>query len=270
MSLRSLSSLLLLGSTLTMGCFTSDSNDDEDDDEDDIFDDGGSGGGGDEDSDGDGLTDAEEEELGLDPNSADTDMDGFTDSEEVDAGTDGAVCWDVPTGWSQCQGLAAADGVKKTGYGVGDTVGSFPGIDQNGETIEFYQFYSQIVVLDLSAGWCGPCRSAAEDAESEYQSYKADGVQFVHLMVDDDSYDGYVTDEDFVGDWADQYGLTFPVIWDDSMSGYAEAYYEFYMEDMVSGIPTYVIIDQNMEVYDFWAGHDSASMERAISDLLGE
>ncbi len=40
------------------------------------------------DADGDGLTDAEEEELGTDPNDPDTDDDGFLDGEEVDCGSD--------------------------------------------------------------------------------------------------------------------------------------------------------------------------------------
>ena len=41
------------------------------------------------DSDGDGLTNAEEEELGLNPDSADTDGDGLNDAAEVELGTDG-------------------------------------------------------------------------------------------------------------------------------------------------------------------------------------
>ena len=40
------------------------------------------------DSDGDGLADSYERELGTDPNNPDTDGDGFTDKEEVDEGTD--------------------------------------------------------------------------------------------------------------------------------------------------------------------------------------
>lgn len=40
------------------------------------------------DADGDGLTDAEEEALGTDPNNPDTDGDGFLDGEEVDCGSD--------------------------------------------------------------------------------------------------------------------------------------------------------------------------------------
>jgi len=51
---------------------------------------GGGNGGGDEnaDSDGDGLTDAEEADLGTDPNDADSDSDGVDDPDEIDNGTD--------------------------------------------------------------------------------------------------------------------------------------------------------------------------------------
>lgn len=43
------------------------------------------------DTDGDGLTDAEEAELGTDAMSADTDGDGITDAEEIELGTDATV-----------------------------------------------------------------------------------------------------------------------------------------------------------------------------------
>lgn len=51
---------------------------------------GGGGGGGPSarDSDGDGLTDAEEEFYGTDPNNPDTDGDGYSDYTEIKAGTD--------------------------------------------------------------------------------------------------------------------------------------------------------------------------------------
>jgi len=54
---------------------------------------GGGGGGGKQtpysvDSDGDGLTDAEEEHYGTDPYEKDTDGDGYTDYQEIMAGTD--------------------------------------------------------------------------------------------------------------------------------------------------------------------------------------
>ncbi|HET6630642.1 MAG TPA: Calx-beta domain-containing protein [Woeseiaceae bacterium] len=59
---------------------------------------GGGGGGGDVDTDGDGLTDAQEAELGTDPNDADTDDDGFSDGDEVAAGTDPLDAGSFPDG----------------------------------------------------------------------------------------------------------------------------------------------------------------------------
>ena len=54
----------------------------------DPVDDSGGGGGEDVDTDGDGLSDEREAELGTDPNDTDTDDDGFSDGDEVTAGTD--------------------------------------------------------------------------------------------------------------------------------------------------------------------------------------
>lgn len=261
MSLRSLTTLLVLGSSLSLGCFGSDSGDEDDDDSDD---------GGNEvvDSDGDGLTDDEEAELGLDPNSADSDLDGFEDLTEVEAGTDGALCWSVPEGWPDCTGMAEADGVEATGWGIGDVVKSWPAVDQFEEDFEFHQLYGMIVLIDFSAGWCGPCRTAAETAQEEYEEFAPEGVMFVHLVVDDNSYDGAVTDEDFKADWAEQYGLTFPVVTDDSKNGYAEAYYEWYQEGFIDGIPAYVLVDRDMTVADSWNGASSSKIKNKIGALL--
>ena len=43
------------------------------------------------DSDGDGISDAEEAELGTNPNEEDSDGDGYTDGEELDQGFDPIV-----------------------------------------------------------------------------------------------------------------------------------------------------------------------------------
>jgi len=262
MSLRTLTSLLVLGSTLSLGCFGGDAGDDDDEEEEEEEDNGNL------DTDGDGLTDSEENELGLDPNLADTDGDGFDDATEVDSGTDGTLCWSVPEGWPACGANAEAAGIEATGWAMGDVVEDWTGDDQYGGTIDQYDLYGMVVVIDMSAGWCGPCRTAAEDAEAEYQHYKDDGVMFMHVIVDDNSYDGAVTDEDFTADWADEYGLTFPVVTDDSVNGYAAPYYNFYMEGYVDGIPAYVVLNRELEVVDWWNGVSAASLTSAIEDNL--
>ncbi len=59
----------------------------------------------DSDSDDDGLNDGKELELGTDPNKADSDGDGFTDGDEVAAGTDPNNADSIPSATEEDGGL---------------------------------------------------------------------------------------------------------------------------------------------------------------------
>lgn len=60
------------------------------------------------DTDGDGLTDCEEEATGTHPNLADTDGDGFSDAEEIAAGTDPLDASSTPRGPNQAPSISSA------------------------------------------------------------------------------------------------------------------------------------------------------------------
>lgn len=71
-----------------------------------------------DDSDGDGLSDDEEDDLGTDPNDPDTDGDGVNDGDEVDAGTDPLDSKDYPnkgggTGTLPNTGVGGSDSTSK-------------------------------------------------------------------------------------------------------------------------------------------------------------
>ena len=115
-------------------------NDDDDDD------------GGDQDSDGDGLTDAFEFQIGTDPNSIDTDGDGYSDSDEhlnyffADDSTD----WPYVGGYPR---QAIPENLSSGGFGVGSVPYNFEDTDQHGQALQFHRFYGNVVVVELAAEW---------------------------------------------------------------------------------------------------------------------
>lgn len=104
------------------------------------------------DSDDDGLSDADELELGSDPNDPDTDGDGWTDGEEVDQYTDPTRKKDHPYtgGWAIGACRHDLDG---EGQRLGDIVTNFELTDQWGDTVKLHDFCDREVLLVSAAFW---------------------------------------------------------------------------------------------------------------------
>jgi hypothetical protein len=96
------------------------------------------------DSDGDGLTDKEEAELGTNPDLADTD--GYTDMVEINAYTDPTDQSDHPYagGWpiDACRNDLVGSGVEE-----GDVINNLTVIDQFGEQIKLHDFCNHVVLI---------------------------------------------------------------------------------------------------------------------------
>ena len=128
------------------------------------------------DRDGDGLSDADEAELGTDPGDPDSDDDGYEDGAEVHThgtnplyehshpytgGYNVGYCdtRPVPTGPT---GLISGEFQPDDGppewyewpvYAVGDVVDDFAWRDQHGETVHLYSFCGQHVMLEFATFW---------------------------------------------------------------------------------------------------------------------
>jgi thiol-disulfide isomerase/thioredoxin len=119
------------------------------------------------DTDGDGLSDGQEAELGTDPTQPDSDSDGYTDFEEVDAGTDPLDAEDriYKGGWPYNPNK---DEIEDPGFGstagLGTMLPRYKAVDQYGDEVDIYDFFGQgkPVVLDIATWFCEPCKSLAE------------------------------------------------------------------------------------------------------------
>ena len=168
------------------------------------------------DTDGDGLSDREERDAKTDPTNPDSDLDGFDDGSEVSVDSDPLHHHSYPLdglsegAWPNRRVAADADAVYGTGWGLGKVMPNVELIDQYGQPFDLHQFYGYTVLLDFSAGWCGPCRGAAAKAQALFEELRELGFIIIHVLMDTNRQLGSARRRIFVV-WQNDYGLTFPV-----------------------------------------------------------
>jgi hypothetical protein len=121
----------------------------------------------DEDSDGDGLSDADELEAGTDPYDPDTDDDGYLDYDELAEGSDplDGSSWIYQGHWPYYRDK---DSVEDPGLdsaaGEGMRLPRIRLVDQHGQEVDLYDFAYQgrPIVLDVATWFCEPCKGMAE------------------------------------------------------------------------------------------------------------
>lgn len=218
------------------------------------------------DTDRDGIENHVEEELGTDPFVADTDGDGFDDGVEWDTGTDPLVCWDLPEGWPDCR--LVGDTVPGTSWKVDEVVPDVVLKDQFGEDFALRRTYGMVVVLDVSAAWCGPCAEASPKLQSLHAARADQGFSVIQVMVE--SEQDVNADTATCAAWAEDYGLSFPVTSNDTYTYQDTQINEIYARLNISGhevaLPYYVVLDREHRIV-FTTNMDS-ELEAVVDGLL--
>ena len=108
-----------------------------------------------------------------------------------------------------------------------------------GELVSLAQFKGQPVVLNFWFPSCPPCRLEMPDLEATFKNHKADGVEFVGVMLL--GFDSPEEGQEFITET----GITYAIGPD---SGDVSLKYE------VIGFPTTVFLNENHEVVRSWTG----------------
>jgi thiol-disulfide isomerase/thioredoxin len=78
----------------------------------------------------------------------------------------------------------------------------------NGEPIKLSNYSGKVLVVNLWATWCGPCRNETPELVRLYKEYQSQGVEVVALSTEDP-----VRSEETVKEFVKEYEVNYPVGW---------------------------------------------------------
>lgn len=212
------------------------------------------------DEDGDGVTNADEEEMGLDPYVSDSDEDGFADGAEIEAGTNPLWVWshtfeegnylvgNCPVLPNEADAGPTGDGYSGIAYQEGDIMKNIVvgGHDSFGQEVTLYSFCGNFVLITLSAEWCGPCNSMAAVMADEQDTIqkKVPNFTFFEYLYQDNS--GNTSKERVLSKWSENYSLDgIPVVAPESQEDSAD---EINALVQGGGIPSTTLVAPDMTV----------------------
>ena len=113
---------------------------------------------------------------------------------------------------------------------VGFKAPAFTARNLKGHRVQLADYKGKVVLLNLWATWCGPCRVEMPGMENLYRRYRSQGFEILAVSLDKGASDKVQT-------FADEYQLSFPVLLDSE--GQVERRYNSVT------IPTTYVIDKN-------------------------
>lgn len=116
---------------------------------------------------------------------------------------------------------------------VGFLAPNFTVRNLKGNRVSLDQFRGQVVILNLWATWCGPCRVEMPGFETMYRRFRSEGLTILAVSLDKG-------DTQKVKNFVEQYRLSFPVLMDDGQV--VERLYPTFT------IPTTYVIDKQGRV----------------------
>ena len=121
-------------------------------------------------------------------------------------------------------------------------------------TFKLSDYEGQVVLLNIWATWCAPCREETPDLQELYEKYKDQGLMVLGVSIDEQG-------ESVVRPFIEKYEVSYPVVIDDGsiMDKYGPT----------MGIPTTYVINKKGNLEYFAVGAlTNKELEPRIKDLL--
>jgi cytochrome c biogenesis protein CcmG, thiol:disulfide interchange protein DsbE len=118
-------------------------------------------------------------------------------------------------------------------------------------------YKGQVVLINVWATWCGPCRIEMPSIESLYRTYGPAGLKVVGVSIDD-------VGDDQIEAFAKEFGLTFDIVHDSSFM--IEKDYQ------VTGYPSTFVVAKDGVIRKKWIGQadwNSGYNRALVATLLG-
>jgi hypothetical protein len=118
--------------------------------------------------------------------------------------------WVAPeNGWPVA---SPPEGFAGVGYEIGETIPEVRLADQFGDTVSTWQFYGDVVLLVISAGWCRPCHDLAIYGEEISAELEPEGFTMLTVLEEDDG--GLDPHLDDAVAWVEEFAVLTPVLVD--------------------------------------------------------
>lgn len=127
--------------------------------------------------------------------------------------------------------------------------------DLSGKQVSLDDYRGNVILVNLWATWCPPCREEMPTLQAFYQKYKESG--FVLIAIDQEET------LEVVQPFVDEFGLTFPVWLDPD--------YEAQRKFNTMNLPSSYVIDRTGMVRLTWIGGISKkNLEKYVPDVILE
>jgi thiol-disulfide isomerase/thioredoxin len=147
-------------------------------------------------------------------------------------------------------------------------------VDEEGVTRSLHDYRGQVLLIDFTSPWCGPCNIEADVLENLYQEYRGRGVQMLTVLADEDSQIYNYTFRPApveCRNWGDRSGApdhTFPCLADTRDAGNQQKAFPKYDAHFTS-YPTNVVIDRGLRVAYSAGFFDEVAIREVLDTLTG-